>query len=57
MARRKPMKLRRGCQKKLAEDCRVGTATVKRALNWDADSDLQNLVRKRAAELGYIRRW
>lgn len=51
------MKLRRGCQKKLAEDCRVGAATVKRALNWDADSDLQNLVRKRAAELGYIRRW
>ncbi len=57
MARRKPLKLRRGCQKKLAEECHVGLATVKRALNWDTDSDLQNLVRMRAKELGYIKRW
>lgn len=57
MAKRKPIKLRRGCQIKLAEDCGVGVATVKRALQYDADTDIQNLVRKRAKELGYIRRW
>lgn len=57
MARRKPIKLRWGCLKKLAGDCDVGTATVKRALKWEADTETQNLIRKRARELGYVRRW
>lgn len=57
MAKRKRIKLRRGCQIKLAEDCRVGVATVRRALQWELDSDIQNLIRKRAHELGYVRRW
>lgn len=57
MTKKKPIKLRIGYQKKLAEDCGVGVATVKRALQYDADTDIQNLVRKRAKELGYIRRW
>jgi len=57
MTKRKPIKLRIGYQKKLAEACGVGVATVKRALEWDADTDTQNLIRKKAYELGYVRRW
>lgn len=57
MAKRKRIKLRRGCQIKLAEDCGVGVTTVRRALQWERDSDIQNLIRKRAHELGYVRRW
>lgn len=57
MAKRKRIKLRRGCQIKLAEDCGVGVATVRRALQWELDSDIQNLIRKRAHELGYVKRW
>ena len=57
MAKRKRIKLRQGCQIKLAEDCGVGVATVRRALQWERDSDIQNLIRKRADELGYAKRW
>lgn len=57
MSKRKRIKLRRGCQIKLAEDCGVGVATVRRALQWERDSVIQNLIRKRAHELGYVRRW
>lgn len=57
MSKRKPIKLRIGYQRKLAEACGVGVATVKRALEWQADTDIQNLIRKRAYELGYVRRW
>jgi hypothetical protein len=57
MTKRKRIKLRQGCQIKLAEDCGVGVATVRRALQWELDSDIQNLIRKRAHELGYVRRW
>lgn len=57
MTKRKPIKLRMGCKKKLAEACGVGLTTVARAINWDADTDLQNLVRLRAKQLGYIKRF
>lgn len=57
MAKRKPIKLRAGCIKKLASDCRVGQSTVLRALKWDSDTDLQNLVRKRAYELDYVKKF
>ena len=57
MAKRKRIKLRQGCQILLAKDCGVGVATVRRALQWERDSDIQNLIRKRAQELGYVRRW
>lgn len=57
MTKRKAIKLRQGCQILLAKDCGVGVATVRRALQWERDSDIQNLIRKRAHELGYVRRW
>lgn len=57
MATRKPIKVRVGCVKKLAEDCHVSPYTVYKALRWQADTDIQNLIRKRAKELGYTRRW
>lgn len=57
MTKRKPIKLRTGYQKKLADACGVGTATVKRALEWQADTDIQNLIRKKAYDLGYVRRF
>lgn len=57
MTKRKPLKLRSGYVKKLMSDCRVSKATVIRSLKWDSDTDLQNLVRKRAIELGYIKRF
>lgn len=57
MAKKKPIKIKMGCKKKLAEACGVGTMTVYRALHWDADTDIQNLVRHRAYELGYVKRW
>lgn len=57
MTKRKPIKLRAGCVKKLMADCRVGRSTVQRAMRWDSDSDLQNLVRKRAYELDYIKKF
>lgn len=56
MTKRKPIKLRWGCLKKLASDCDVGLATVKRALKWDSDTDLQMSIRKQANDLGYVKR-
>lgn len=57
MTKRKPIKVRIGCINKIAEACGVGRATVWRALHWDADTDLQNLIRQKARELGYIKRF
>lgn len=56
-SKRKPIKLRLGGIKLLAEDCSVTEKTVRRALNWYADTDTQNLIRKRASDLGLIRRF
>lgn len=55
--KRKPIKLRMGCVKKLAESCGVSERTVCDALKWKNDTDAQNLVRKRAEDLGYIKRF
>lgn len=57
MTKKKTIKIKMGCKKKLAEACNVGTMTVYRALRWDADTDVQNLVRRRARELGYIKKF
>lgn len=56
-SKRKPIKLRRGGVVMLARDCSVTEKTVRRALNWYTDSDTQNLIRKRASDLGLIRRF
>lgn len=55
--KKKPIILKRGCKKKLAEACRVSLITVYNAMHWETDSDLQEYVRNRAAELGYIKRF
>lgn len=55
--KRKPIFVRYGGVKKLAESCKVSEMTVRLALRWNADTDTQNLVRKRAYELDLVRRW
>lgn len=57
MTKKNNIKLRRGCQKKLASECGVGISTVRRALRWENDTDTQNLIRKRAYDLGYVKRF
>ena len=48
--KRKPIKVRHGYVKRLAIECRVGEATVRRALKWHSDTDTENLVRQRAQQ-------
>ena len=55
MPKRKPIKLKRGAKKKLAMILGVSEPTIYNAVNWKCDSDLQNLVRKKARELGFIK--
>ena len=57
MTKRKPIKLKFGYVKILAKDCRCSRNTVTKALNWNADSDIENMMRKRAQDLGYIRQF
>lgn len=57
MAKRKPIKVRIGCIKKLAEITGYSVYTVRLALRYTTDSDAQNLIRKKAYELGFVRRF
>lgn len=57
MTKRKPIKVRRGYIKKLAESTGYSIFTVRKALSWNTDSDAENLIRQRARELGCIRRF
>lgn len=57
MARKPPIKLKHGCLKLLAEDCEANELTVRLALRWDNDTELQNRIRERAKELGYIKKF
>lgn len=41
----------------LAKDVGVSVQTVSKALRWESDSDIQNLIRKRAKDLGYIKQF
>ena len=52
---RKPIKLRYGKIKALAKICGCTTATVRRALQWHADTELENEIRERARNLNFIR--
>lgn len=56
-SKRKPIKIRQGTKKMLADACGVSLVTVYKALHWDADSTEQNLVRERAKQLGFIKRF
>lgn len=55
--KRKPIKIRKGTKKMLADACGVSLATVYNALHWDADTTEQNLVRERAKQLGFVRKF
>lgn len=57
MPNKKEIKLKYGCVKKLAADCRVSRNTVTSACKYKLDSDLQALIRKRAYELNYVRQF
>lgn len=57
MANRKPIKLKKGSKKKLAAILGVSELTVYNAMHWKCDSDTQNLVRQKAAELGLIKKF
>ena len=57
MANRKPIKLKKGCKKKLAKILDVSEPTVYNAMHWKCDSDVQNLVRQKAKELGFIKQF
>lgn len=57
MQKRKKIKLRYGKVGELAKICGVSESTILRALRWDTDSDTQNLIRKRAYDLGFVKRF
>lgn len=57
MQRGKQIKLRLGKVAELAKICGVSQRTVYAALRWDNDTDIQNLVRKRAYELGFVKQF
>ncbi len=57
MANRKPIKLKKGCKKKLAGILKVSEVTVYNAMHWKCDSDVQSLVRQKAKELGFIKQF
>ncbi len=57
MQKRKKIKLRRGKVGELAKICGVSERTVFLALRWDSDTDTQNLIRKRAYDLGFVKQF
>lgn len=52
---RKKIVLKHGKGKVLAKMLGVTEQTVTRALKWDADSEIQNLVRQKAKEYGFVK--
>lgn len=57
MSKEKRIKLRQGCRKLLAEEFGVSGVTVWRALNYVCDTELQERIRERARERGYVRKF
>jgi hypothetical protein len=57
MANRKPIKLKKGSKKKLAAILGVSELTVYNAMHWKCDSDMQNMVRQKARELGFVKQF
>lgn len=53
--KKKPIEVRKGYIKVLAKECRVSPLTVRHALRWQADTDIQNLIRERAKK--YLKRF
>lgn len=57
MAKKKRIILKYGYAKRLAAVCGVSRNTVSRALAWNSDCDGENLIRRKAEELGYIKQF
>lgn len=57
MSKRKPIKLKYGGTTRLVKLCRVSRQTVWKAINWNADTDMENLIRQKAKELGLIKKF
>lgn len=57
MTKKKPIKLKRGYVQILAAVCKVSRNTVTKAMKWNADSDIENFIRKKAYELDYVRKF
>lgn len=57
MRKRKAIKLKSGKKRELAKICGVSIRTVYSALHWENDTDAQELVRKKAYELGFVKKF
>lgn len=57
MARKKHIKLKYGKIPELAKACGVSKRTVNLALAWNSDNDTENLIRAKAEQLGFIKRF
>lgn len=57
MQRGKPIKLRKGKVAELAKICGVCEKTVYSALRWENDTEMQNLIRKRAYDLQFVKQF
>lgn len=55
--KRKKITLKYGKAKELAKICGTSRQTVSKALRWNTDSDMENLVRARAKEYGWIKQF
>lgn len=55
LIKRKKITLKYGKAKELAKICGTTPQTVSKALAWNADSEMQNLVRVRARQYGFIK--
>lgn len=57
MAKRKKIKVYKGKAQELAIICKCSKRLVSYALSWHKDTETENLVRKRAKELGFIKQF
>lgn len=57
MTRKKNIKLKYGKIPELARICGVSERTVQYALAWKSDNDTGCLIRQKAAQLGFIKRF
>lgn len=55
--RRNTIKIINGKKTELAKACGVSLRTVYAALHWDNDTPAQDLVRKKAYELGLVKKF
>ena len=57
MVKKKRIRLKYGKIPELAKICGYSERTVKKALAWNSDNDTENLIRAKAEQLGFIKRF